>query len=375
MEEGEQFENVSEPAFEQLNKRQAKDYDHHLGDLHSWMKTEGKNPVKYEGNSEDGADNYMRRLDQFYRWVWQEYDGYTTHITHEQANEFVDQLAKDEITTRTNEPYGETSKRKFVNAIEVLFRWRAHTRNGEEWESRIEFTDGCHSSADGFTPGERRRFREAVLDYDTIPAYNDLSPEERDRWKGPLAQKLGKPKSEVVPDDWEEVNLNWKIPSLSHVTLDTGLRACEVEQGSTPWIRAQKEELHIPKDDAAKNRDDWEVTLRTRTVKILQRWLEQRKNKTKYDDTDALCLNREGNPYDSKCLNRLLDNLLEEADIDETNRKLVWYSFCHSLGTHMTNEADFEQTRAQTRHKFLTSTRQYVDPSHEAVQNTLNQIG
>lgn len=375
MEEGEQLENVSEPARKQLNSRQALDYDDHRGDLIEWLKTEGKNPEKYEGYAEQGAENYAHRIDQFYRWVWQTCDGYTTKITHEQADAFVDELAKGAFTTQQDEEYSTTGKRKFVNAVEALFRWRAHTRDDVAWESPTEFKDKTHTPPDEFTKEERRELRDAVLDYDTIPAYNDLSPEERDRWKAYLAQKLEKPKSEVVPADWKEVNLSWKIPSLIYVTLDAGLRPIEVQRANASWLRLQKEELHIPKEESTKNRDHWKVTLGTKTVKTLKRWLEQRQNKTKYDDTDALWLNREGNRYNSASLNRLLDNLLEETDIDRTNRDLVWYSFRHSLGTHMADEGNLPQAKAQMRHKSLKSTLKYADPPKETVQDTLNRIG
>jgi site-specific recombinase XerD len=371
----EQFENVPEPSQKYLNQRQALDYEEHRSDLIEWLQNEGKNPRKYEGYSEEGAENYARRIDQFYRWVWQEYDGYTTAITHEQADEFVDQLAADEVTTHRGEPYCDASKRKWVNAIETLFRWRDQTRGGEEWEPEIEFSDGSHSQPDAFTRDERAALREAVLEYESIPQYDYLSPEERDRWRGYLAQKLGKPKDEVVPDDWNRVNRSWKIPSLIHVSLDAGLRPCEVEEVKTSWLRLQKGELHIPKEESSKNRDEWEVTLNTKTVKIVERWLEQRENKTKYDDTELLWLNRKGNPYNSATLNPLLRDLMEETGIDQTNRKLTWYSIRHSLGTHMTEEGNLAQTKAQLRHKSLDSTLQYTDPSNETVRDTLDNIG
>lgn len=98
------------------------------------------------------------------------------------------------------------------------------------------------------------------------------------------------------------------------------------------------------------------MTLLPKTVKILERWLEQRENKTKYDGRDELWLNRQGNPYNSGSLNTLLGNLCEEAEIDQKNRRMVWYSFRHSLGTHMTDEGNLAQANEQMRHKSLQST-------------------
>lgn len=375
MVELESLENVSEPAYKQLNPRQSLAYDDHLGDLKDWLGTVGKDPNEYEGYSEKITENYVRRLDQFYRWVWREYDGYTTRITHDHANKYATRLAKDEITTHTGDPYSESSKRKMKNAIEALFRWQAHERDGEEWDSPVTFRDTTHQPADEFTREERMRLREAVLEYDTIPAYSDLSPEERDRWKAYLAQRLGKPKEDVVPDDWKQVNCSWKFPSLIYVTLDVGLRPVEVERASTSWIRLEKGELHIPKDQSAKNRDEWKVTLLPETVKMLRRWLEQRENHSKYDGRSEIWLNRQGNPYNSDSLNTLLDNLCEEAGIDQTNRKIVWYSCRHSLGTHMTDKGNLAQAKEQLRHKRLETTMKYKRPSHDERRDTLNQIG
>lgn len=369
------FENLSESAYNQLNSRQALDYDDYLGDLKTWLQDEGKNPERYEGYSDDTVDNYLRRLDQFHRWIWATYNGYTTQITHDQADDYIDALAANEVTKQNGDPYSESSKRKMKNAIEVLFKWRSYQRDGEEWDSPIEFREETHQHPDEFTREERKRLREEVLEYDTIPAYGDLSPEERDRWKAYLAQKLEKPKEEVVPDDWKRVNQSWKIPSLIYVTLDAGLRPCEVEEASTSWVRLDKEELHIPKDDSAKNRGNWKVTLLPKTTKMLERWLEQRENHTKYDGRDELWLNRQGNPYRSGSLNTLLDNLCEEANIDQTNRDIVWYSFRHSLGTHMTDEGNVAQTKEQMRHKRLETTLKYKRPTHEPRRDTLNQIG
>ena len=92
----EQFENISKPSRKQLNPRQAIDYNEEQEDLHSWLKNVGKDPEKYEGYSERAADNYSRRIDQFFRWMWSGYDGYTTRVTHERADEFGEQLAKDD---------------------------------------------------------------------------------------------------------------------------------------------------------------------------------------------------------------------------------------------------------------------------------------
>jgi hypothetical protein len=253
MHDSNRFENVPKPSLRHLNTRQAIDYNEERSDFMNWLKNVGKNPEKYEGYSDGVASNYASRSDQFLRWIWKT-DGYTTTPTHEQADTYIDQLARDTITTRNNEPYSESSKRKMTNALERYFEWLADTRDCELWNPPIQFTDRNHTPPDEFTRDERRRLREAALEYDSIPSYGSLLPSERDRWKTYLAQRLGKPKEEVVPADWDQLNTDWKVPSLVYATLDAGLRPCEIEQAKISWIRPGKQELHIPKDEAKKNR-------------------------------------------------------------------------------------------------------------------------
>lgn len=374
MHDTDRFNNIPQPSLQHLNTRQALDYSEERAELNTWLKTVGKNPEKFEGYSEGAAKNYASRIDQFLRWIWVK-DGYTTRPTHEQADEFIDHLAQDVITTQHGDPYSEASKRKMSNALERYFEWLAATRDGEEWDPSIRFTDSNYSPPDAFTRDERRRLRKAALEYDSIPRYGSLLPSERERWKTYLAQRLGKPKDEVVPADWERLNTDWKVPSLVHVTLDVGLRPCEIERAKVSWIRLEKNELYIPKQEAAKSSDNWNVTLLPKTTRILERWLEQRETRVKYDGCDTLWLNRQGNPYTSASLRTILSNLCELAEIDQTNRRIVWYSFRHSLGTHMTDAGNLAQAKEQLRHKSLQSTLKYKQPSHKARRDTLNKIG
>lgn len=110
-------------------------------------------------------------------------------------------------------------------------------------------------------------------------------------------------------------------------------------------------------------------------MKILRRWREQRENHTEYDGQDNIWLNRQENPYNPGSLNTLFDNLCEVAGIDQTNRKIVWYSFRHSPGTHMTDKGNLAQTREELRHKRLETTLKNKRPSHEEPRDTLNKLG
>lgn len=371
----EDLEHVPEKTRSLLNPRQALDYDDHRERLIEWLHSEGKDPDQSEGLAEGTARNYASRLDKFYRWVWEEFDGYTTRITPAHADEYVDRLANDELRKGDGTPYSPAHKRKETDALEKLFEWRARKLDGECWEPPVTFSETSSNPPDVFSKAEREKLREAALEIDSIPAYNGLSPEERDRWKAHLAQKLGKPKSEVTPDDWERVNTSWKIPSLVWVALDAGLRPVEIERSRVGWLRLEKGVIHVPKREASKNRDHWEVALSERTVKALERWLDERENYTKYDGRDDIWLNRQGNPYQSRTLNYLLGKLCDAAGIGQENRDLTWYSIRHSTGTYLATEGDLSQAKAQLRHKSVDSTMQYAHPPVEERRNTLDELG
>jgi hypothetical protein len=65
------------------------------------------------------------------------------------------------------------------------------------------------------------------MSYGSVPHYNSVTPEERDRWKTYLAQRLQKPKEEITVKDWEKVR-SFKYTSMIHVALDAGLRSMYV---------------------------------------------------------------------------------------------------------------------------------------------------
>lgn len=365
-----------EKSREHLNTRQAVDYDCLISEFHDWMRTDGKEGK--HGNrvslAEDTVLNYLNRLDQIFRFIWQRVGGYTSEISKAHADAFVDLLREDEFTKENGEAYGSSSKRKFVNTVEKYFEWQALEYGREEWEPDTQFKDGESTYPDTFERTEWMDFREAALEYGTIPSYNSLSPEERDRWRATLAQRLEIPKEEVTRSTWERVNTSWKVPALIWTAMDLGLRPCEVSRMKTDWLRLDKMTVYVPKDHSAKNDSPWEVALKRRTVKALRLWLKERDAMEKYDDRDEVWLNREGNPHSSRTLNHLFGNLLDEADIETTNRNLVWYSIRHTLGTKMVEEGNLADAKEQLRHKSLDATLRYLHPSTETRRDVLNSI-
>lgn len=372
--QAEEFPYVPELTRNQLTHRQLVDYNEHRRSLLTWLETQGKNPEKHTGYSDDTVYNYSYRLDRFYRWVWAEYDGYTIRIQQEYADAYIDALYKDELRKDDGETYSGNHKRKTANAIETLFNWKACERDGDRWSADVSFSEQTVSQADPFSKDERKRLREAALELDTIPGYNDRTPDERDRWKAYIAQKLGKPKDEVSPDDWKRINRSWGLPSLVLVALDTGLRPVGIEKMNTGWLRLEKGVIAVPPKKTVKDGDPTEIALTQRTVNSLRRWLEERENYEKYDETDAVWLNRKKNRYNSDTLNYLLDKLCDEAGITQENRNISWYSIRRSVGTYLISEGSLAEAQTQLRHKNPESTMRYAESPPEERRNTLDKI-
>lgn len=350
-----------------LNPRQVEVYQDHRRNLIKWMLTIGKDPDQADGYAEVTAKQRAYRLDKFYRWVWQQEDCYTTEITPRHADQYMKHIATQD--------YSLSYKAALQKAIKMLFRWRNFQHNTSyDWDPDIAFSDdtGSHQPRDFLTEQERRKIREAALDHGSVPHYASVSPEERDRWKQYLAQRFGKPKSEIGLEDWERAN-SYKIPSLVNTALDAGLRPVEVERATTHWLDLENGVLRIPKEDSSKNTDNWIVGLRTNTVAYLEKWLHERQQRSKYEDTAALWLTRRSNPYASRSLNRLLNRLLETAGIERDN--ITWYSIRHSTGTYITREEGLAAAQAQLRHKSQETTMRYDQAPVEDRQDALERIG
>lgn len=202
---------VTEPSCDYLNERQVLDYRTTRENCLEWLLTFGKNPEKVEGYAETTVGGRAARMDYFYRWVWEEEGRYIATPTQDQADAFLKQLAYED---RSN-----ADRAQYQKALQMLYKWRHHEDGEDEYDPALNFysDDGATQPRDYLTRDERTLVREAALKYGSVPAYNDLSPEQRDHWKAYLAQRFEKPKSEVSPTDWERAN-GWKIPSLVSTT-------------------------------------------------------------------------------------------------------------------------------------------------------------
>jgi integrase len=363
---------LTEPAAQRLNQRQQLDYSNHRKTLLQWLLHLGKEPDHATGYSESTVKRDAYRLDQFYRWVWDQEDRYTTSITHDHADAYVDHLAYGDGSNSNNQ--------KCVKAIKRLFKWQHHERDGALWTSKRSFSTTNTQPQNYLTLEERQKIREAALEYGSIPAYNDLSPDERDRWKGYVAQCVDKPKTEVSPQDWQKVN-SWKIPSMIWVSLDVGLRPVEVGNAVVQWVDVENAVLRIPKEESAKNRENWTPALRRDTAEVLEKWLEERSRYDRYADSDALWLTRFGNPYSSQSLKYMLERVCTEAGIPHSNDgetssegRMSWYAIRHSVGTYMRHAEDLKAAKEQLRHKSEVTTMKYDHAPVEERRDALDKM-
>lgn len=344
-----------------------------LRDFRSFMRSKGKSPHKGEGLAKKTTENYLSRFDQLLRAAWALEGEKTYPITHEIADRLEEALQQDQIVRSNEEPYSQSSKRKFQNTLEKYFEYRSKS-GGESWDPTYQFEESASRETDYFRRDERPKLREVALEIDQLPHYSSVDPGERDRIKQYLAQKTGLPKKKITRDVWNAHRESLKIPSLVFTALDAALRPIEVEESTTDWMRLDIQELHIPKDDSAKGRENWKVALTAATTRINKQWLKQRSSLPKYDGRDEIWLNRQANPYNSKTLNELLTRLLQQTDIQTDNRDLTWYSIRHSTGTYMTEEEGLGQAGDQLRHKSVNTTKRYHHSTVEARSNTLEDL-
>lgn len=361
---------VPQPTKEQLNDKQLANYRAHREKLARWMLVIGKNPDKGKGYSFTTARARCHHTDRFYRWVWEKLDRYTTSVTEEHADKYIEHLMFRDM--------GDSNRENIAKSLKMLFRWRAWMfgDGGENWESPIDFSEGDTTSTprDYLTKRERKLIREAALKYDRVPHYCSLTAEERTEWKRLLARRYGMKMDEVDQQTFERAN-GWKYPSLVWTSLDAGLRPIEVERARVQWVDEDNTVLRIPTDDSAKNFDYWRVSIREDTAEALSKWIEERKLIEKYNDTDLLWLTRHRNPYQSTSLKHLLLQLCETANIDYDDRSMTWYTIRHSLATYLTREEGLAATKDQLRHHSIKTTMKYDQAPIEDRRDALDKIG
>lgn len=348
------------PVREALTERQLVAYRGHRESFIDWLAHEGKDPDSLEGYSLETYKTYANIVCKFHRTVWED-EEYTLSLTHDHADQYITDLVRCD-------QYSESHLHNTRLALKAYFRYKEN-----EWESPVTISNSetAANPKEFVTREERSALRDAVLEYGSVPAYAALSPEKRTDWKRELARRFGKPMTEISREDWDRAN-GYKYPSIVYVSLDAGLRPIEVARARTSWFDTQTATLTIPMNDAAKNTENWRVSLREDTAEFAKRWMEERRLYEKYDDTDRMWLTRHGNPYRSGALQVLLNNLRDVAGID---RDLSWYAIRHSTGTFMAHEEGLAAAQSQLRHKRSETTMKYDNVPLNRRREALDRMG
>ncbi|SNR71367.1 tyrosine-type recombinase/integrase [Halorubrum vacuolatum] len=348
--------------------------------FYQWMITEGKNPRRAQALGESTAGNYLDRIDQLHRFVLTYLDpDDPTVITDDHADELLWLIDRAEITqqNRSNkgEEYGENSKRKFANALQKYFQWQYHEGSMEYvWESKIDFSDVQGESAYRFTYRELGLLFDESASHGSLPAYYETSIEEREKINGIVAQRLGIPKDEVTRSDWQQADWSRHVHSLVTVAYDAGLAPIEVANAEVPWYDPQTKTLTIPTEYACKERDKERVGLSDEAAEALSEWLQERRHREKYDGSNKIWLNRNGNPYQSGSLCNLIRKLCEKAGVKTEGRKVVWYSLRQTMGRNVTDEGELSEANDQLRHSRLATTQEnYNQTPTEKLRARLNE--
>lgn len=338
------------------------DYEDFKRGFMEWLLTEGKNTYKKNGYSESTVEQTHYKVDEAYRWKWDREEEYTTTLTPEEATELLDFMMR-----KTTHPdryiYG------FEKSLRRLFKYFREELNRpvDEWEHDIPIKKSEGSSdhiKDKFYPTEMNVLYEAALAEYSLPSYHNknLTSEQRDSLKSLVAQRLGKKKDDVGPEDFKEAS-SWKVPSMIAACSDTGLRPIEVGRVKVNWFDLENNLMIVPAEESTKNRENWECWLSEKTANAISRWLEERKRYSEYRDTQKVWLTRNGNPYQSRALNKKLNKLMERAGIDQSTRQLSWYSFRHGAASLWVENEDLARAKTQLRHKSIKTTEKYVRDS------------
>lgn len=368
-EEPVEFTLLGKSSVDTLNYHQQKIFAENWNDLVDLLRTKGKQPDENIGLAESNIRPTARRLFQVFEFAWE--DQFVLQITPKIADDFIEGLKDDSITRNDGYSYTSTSKRKFSNAIETYFGIKE-----TEWTPSKKFVDELPELAsDPLDQKERELLFTTSLEYRKPPTYSNLSTSERERWKRYISQLEGIPLDEVTREDWERLKRSWKVPAMISTSLDAGWRAAFFDRWLVDWVDLKKGEIHIPGHAAVKNEKSWDQVLSQRSLTILEHWLKERALLEKYDNSDHLFLNRNGNPYNSSSLNNLLTNLIDEADIPTKGRKLTWHSVRHSTGMYVyDNTQDLAMVAEILRQTSLESAKRYAHPTPESRRDTVESL-
>lgn len=366
------FPLVSERSHEDLEAyglNMVDDYRDFKQEVLSWLGSYGKHPEKVQGLAQSTLQSTHYKLEIVFRWLWEDEDAYTTEFTPDHADRFIRLLNR-------SDGMADSSVLHYGKAVQRLFKYQNHIHGTDyDWEPKPELSQATGDERDYLRRTAFKPLYQAALEYNSIKSYHsDMSSEERDRLKTFVSQRLGVPKSEVGPEQFKQAN-SWKEPSIIAVTLDTGLRPIEVGRATTEWVNLENNELNIPKDESTKNEAHWNCSIKGRTARVLERWLEERATYDKYSGRDELWLTKQGTTYSSKSCNYLLSRLVDDGDLPIPDHKdITWYAIRHGVATYWANHIGPHHAKEQLRHKSVTTTMKYLHSDTETRNDAAEQI-
>lgn len=357
-------------ALERFPPLHREDYRGFKQDFMEWMLSEGKNPIKKEGYSENTLRQTHYKLEEVFRYLWSQKGQYVTDITPDDADKFLNSILGNQK---------DQAVMDFIKSIKRFHKYQNHTKGENydwEYENKDELSTNANSkTVDYFKREEMHDLYEASLTNSSVKSYHNknMTNEERERIKIHLAQRFEKPKSEITEKDFSQAN-SWKYPSIVATCIDIGLRPIEVGKAKLSWVNTNANEIIIPARESTKNDASWECKISNKTARALDLWMDERATYEKYQDEDALWLTQYGNPYASKSLNSLLDKLIDEADIRPHGRKLTWYSIRRGSATMWADDGGITEAQEQLRHLELKTTLTYASSPGKTRENLANDL-
>lgn len=354
-----------------------------------WAYDRGKNPRKFEGYSVNSMRDIVNRVERLCEWLYIGTEA--TRVSNDEDRDLDEVIANSEGRSFTIDFSRDhlrgfwyyllqkgtrlDSCRRTINSASLVLKHR-----GLEWEipDSDEVYEDIHKEEsnagfpDWFRGYELKKIKSASLRLDSVPDRDSMDEEEINQWAVHLSQRLEKPKYELEDDDWEV--RSWKIPSLTYLSCDVGFRPCEIFASRIQWLDIEKEKeayLRIPRDEDSKSgKRHRSCKISPETVRLLNYWIEERLELPEYEDTDAIWLNRDGNPYKKGTLRYLMIKLQREAGIDVKSRENGWYMIRRGVGTDIINKgSDITLLMQQLRINRTDTAQRYVQNADKAADD------
>lgn len=143
---------VAQPTRDALSERQRVDYESFKLAFIDWLENFGKDPKHAEGYANETVNQTSIRVDQLYRWKWNECDGYTTTVTAGDASDYMNHLICSE------KEYANNTLSNAQKAIKRLLKWLSQERNRTiDWQPDFSFSSASTNVRGYFTIDERRK--------------------------------------------------------------------------------------------------------------------------------------------------------------------------------------------------------------------------